>query len=188
MTFRHNCHSAAEKFFRSGCKALALEAPAGAVPTWFATGLVSWFAAQGLRLAVVHFSPAPDWGDAGKDTWKFRQAGANPVALTAPGLCQISYSYLDNAGFDLSAILNRLAPFADLILVVGPAPGPLPRIVLVESGAPSRFRESPEVIAWVDPGASASAPPVFSPRQIPELGRYLLARLSDEYDRKGNRH
>lgn len=187
MTSLHYCHSAAEKFSRSGCKALAIEAPAGTVPTWFATGLVSWFAAQGLRLAVVHFSPAPDRGDAGKDTWKFRHAGANPVALTAPGLCQISYSYSENAGFDLFAILNRLSPFADLILVVGLDPGPLPRIVLVESGASSQFQESPEVIALVDPGASAPAPPVFTPRHIPELGRYLLARLSDEYDRKGNR-
>lgn len=166
---------------------MAVVGAAGIVPTWLTVSLISWFTAQGLRLAVVHYSPSPDLGDAGKDTWKFRQAGADPVALTAPGLCQISYSYSENVGFDLSAVLNRLAPFADLILVVGLDPGPLPRIVLVDSGAPSLFGESPEVIALIDPGASASAPPVFTPRHIPELGRYLLARLSDEYT-EGNCH
>jgi len=160
-----------------GCKALALEASAGCDPSRFVRALVAWFARHGIRPAVLHCCPDLDLGDAGKDTEKFRRAGANPVALAAPGLRQITYTLPEDAESRLFRLRQFLAPHVDLVLVEGAAPGSLPRVVLLDPGASPRLWESPEVLALVCPKAVKAAVPVFRPHQTAELGRYLMSRL-----------
>ncbi len=158
-------------------QALSLEGPAGPAKTRLLAALVSWFAAQGRRVGVVHESPEPDWGDAGKDTFKFRQAGASPVVLAAPGLCQITYVIPANHDFALKQALAALAPSADLILVDGPARGLLPQVIMREAGSGPQLPDSPEIIALVSPEPQSAPVPVFSPDHIPELGFHILNRL-----------
>ncbi len=167
----------AERFSETGCKALALEGPSGPAKTRLIAALVTWLAAQGLRLAVVQGNPELDLGDQGKDTWKFRQAGANPVALAASGLCQITYASDEDTDFPLFQILIDLAPHADLILVVGLDQSPLPRVVMIDSVASYKSQDNPDALALVSPEPVEAAIPVFQARQIPELGRYILSRL-----------
>lgn len=157
-------------------RTVCLQGPAGPVKTRLLAALVSWFAAQGLKVAVVHLSPELESGDTGKDTWKFRQAGANPVALAAPGLCQITYVILENRDFALKQALAVLAPTSDLILVDGPAPGRTPRVIILEAGSSPHPPDDSEIIALISPGRQATpgSPPVFQPAQIPELGRHIL--------------
>ena len=90
--------------------------------------------AQGLRVAVLKHShhPDPDLGEQGKDTWRYRQAGAQTVALAAPGLLQITYSFSGEP--PLEQVLADLAVKADLVLVEGYKTGPLPKVAVLESG------------------------------------------------------
>jgi molybdopterin-guanine dinucleotide biosynthesis protein MobB len=141
--------------------------------------LVSWFAAQGLRVAVVNVSPELEVGDTGKDTGKFRQAGANPVVLAAPGVCQITYVIPENQDFALKQALAALTPSADLILIDGPARGLLPKVILMEAGSSPQLSDSHEIIALLSPEPRAAPTPVFQPDQIPELGRHILNCLRE---------
>jgi molybdopterin-guanine dinucleotide biosynthesis protein B len=178
---------AAERFLETGCTALAFEGPSGSAKTRLIAALVSWFAAQGLRVAVVHDSPDLDLGDQGKDTWKFRQAGANPVALAAPGLCQITYAIPEDTDFPLFQVLTALTPHADLILVQGLDHSLLPRVVMIEPGASPTWRDNSEAIALISPEPVEAAIPVFQPHQIPELSRHILSRLKYGNNSKNTR-
>ena len=97
--------------------------------------LLEWFAAQGLRVAVLKHSHHQHLGDDGKDTWRYRQAGGRLVALAAPGLLQITRSGPEEPPLD--EILAELAPDADLILVEGYKTSDLPKVGLAPPDAAS---------------------------------------------------
>jgi molybdopterin-guanine dinucleotide biosynthesis protein MobB len=160
-------------FSTTGCKTLFIEGPSGPAKTGLIATLVSWLAAQGWRPAVARFSPELDLGDAGKDTWKFRRAGANPVTLAAPGLLQTTSAIDTDADVTLFQVLTALAPYADLILVEGLEQSFLTQ----EPGASLELGENPGAIALVSQEPVAAIIPVFQPHQIEELGRHILNRL-----------
>jgi len=160
-------------FSKTGCKALVIEGPSGPVKTGLIAALVSWLAAQGRRPAVACFRPEFDLGDTGKDTWKFRRAGANPVALAAPGLLQTTSAIDADADATPSQVLAALAPYADVILVEGLEQS----FPTKEPGASLELGEKPGAIALVSQDPVTAIIPVFQPHQIEELGRHILNRL-----------
>ncbi|MCL4502808.1 MAG: molybdopterin-guanine dinucleotide biosynthesis protein B, partial [Deltaproteobacteria bacterium] len=108
-------------------KALSIVGFSGSGKTELICLLLDWLIRQGIRVAVLKHTHHLDPGDRGKDTWRFRQAGARAVALAAPGLLQVSRSFPEEP--PLPMILESLSPEADLILVEGYKSGPLPKIV-----------------------------------------------------------
>ena len=177
MTFSSPGAPTEKRFPQTGGNTIAIEGPWGSEKTGLILGLVSWFTAQGLRPAVASFSPALDLGDTGKDTAKFRRAGASPVALLAPGLCQITSAVAEEPQTALLKTLAGLAADADLVLVEGLGRNPLPRVVLIDSDPSSNWRDAPEVIALVSSRPVNADVPVFRPHEIPEVGRHILSRL-----------
>jgi molybdopterin-guanine dinucleotide biosynthesis protein B len=137
--------------------------------------LLEWFTAQGLRAAVLKHSHQQRLGDDGKDTWRYRQAGGRLVALAAPGLLQITRSIPKEP--PLAEILAELARDADLILVEGYKTSALPKIGLVASGAAATLPDYPSLVAWVSASELATDLPVFHPRQVAEIGRFIQDQL-----------
>ncbi len=137
--------------------------------------LLEWFTAQGLKAAVLKHSHQQRLGDDGKDTWRYRQAGGRLVALAAPGLLQITRSHPGEP--PLSEILAELARDADLILVEGYKSSSLPKLGLVASGAAVTLPDYPGLVAWVSALELATDLPVFHPRQVAEIGRFIQDRL-----------
>ena len=113
----------------SMAKALSIVGPSGSGKTELICRLLAWFERRGLRVAVLKHTHHRDLGDRGKDTWRFRQAGAALVALAAPGLLQVNRPF--PAEPPLSEVLASLSPEVDLILVEGYKSGPLPKIVVL---------------------------------------------------------
>jgi molybdopterin-guanine dinucleotide biosynthesis protein MobB len=154
-----------------GDKAIALVGPSNSGKTVLICRLLEWFTAQGLRPAVLKHSHHQQLGDHGKDTGRYRQAGARLVALASPGLFQITRSSAEEP--PLLTVLAELAPAADLILVEGYKTSDLPKLGLAppEAGAP--LPDYPRLIAWVSPRPLPTDLPVFHPRQVPEIGRFI---------------
>jgi molybdopterin-guanine dinucleotide biosynthesis protein MobB len=138
-------------------------------------GLLTWFAAQGLKVAVLKHSHKQHLGDEGKDTWRYRQAGGQVVALAAPGLVQLTQVY--PAEPPLPEVLERLAPGHDLVLVEGYKTSALPKIGVRGPQAASDLPDYPNLVAWVSPVPLATGLPVFHPRQVAEIGGFILGRL-----------
>ena len=156
-------------------KALAIVGPSNSGKTELICRLLEWFTAQGLRAAVLKHSHHQHLGDDGKDTWRYRQAGARLVALAAPGLLQITRSSVEEPPLD--AILAELAPAADLILVEGYKTSDLPKVALAPPDAASPLPDYPHLVAWVSAWPLPTNLPVFHPLQVEEMGRFIRDQL-----------
>ena len=137
--------------------------------------LLEWFSAQGLRVAVLKHSHHQHLGDDGKDTWRYRQAGAPLVALAAPGLLQITRVSPEEPPLD--AVLAELAPGADFILVEGYKTSDLPKIALAPPDATSPLPDYPRLVAWVSARPLPTRLPVFNPLQVAAIGRFIQNQL-----------
>jgi molybdopterin-guanine dinucleotide biosynthesis protein MobB len=140
--------------------------------------LLPWLTARGLRVAVLKHSHHPDMGlgEQGKDTWRYRQAGAHTVALAAPGLLQVTRSFAGEP--PLEQVLAALAAEADLVLVEGYKTGPLPKVAVLGPDAGDQAPDYPHLIALVSDHVVKTRLPVFQPQQIEELGRCLYEYLT----------
>ena len=88
--------------------------------TTFLTEVVSLLAGEGVRVGVVknHGHAAGGVDQEGKDTWKYTQAGANPVVLSASGQYAIFTSTPD-APATREELVARIAGDVDLVVVEG---------------------------------------------------------------------
>jgi molybdopterin-guanine dinucleotide biosynthesis protein B len=152
-------------------KIISFVGPSDSGKTTLIVKLVAWFRSQGLKAAVLKHSHKTDLGDEDKDTGKFRRAGAHFVALTAPDLLQVSYSFPGEPPLD--GVLAALAPQADLVLVEGYKSSPLPKIALVGRDREEVLPDSSRVVALVSADHLESALPVFHPDQVAEIGRFI---------------
>jgi len=156
-------------------KAIAIVGSSNSGKTELICRLLEWFVAQGVRVAVLKHSHHQQVGDDGKDTWRYRQAGGRLVALTAPGLVQITRACPGEPS--LPAVLAELAPAVDLILVEGYKTSDLPKVGLAPPEAASPLPDYPRLVAWVSALPLATPLPVFHPRQVAELGRFIQNQL-----------
>ena len=156
-------------------KALSIVGFSGSGKTELICRLLDWLVRQGLRVAVLKHTHHRDLGDRGKDTWRFRQAGAPVVALAGPGFLQITRAYPEEP--QLAAALATLASGVDLILVEGYKSGSLPKIVVLNP----EIQESPpqytQVIATVSQDSAVGAGPVFQPGEVAAMGALIRAHL-----------
>ena len=167
--------SLSEKTFGKRYKALALVGTSNSGKTELICRLLEWFAQQGIRAAVLKHSHHQRIGDDGKDTGRYRRAGARLVALAAPGLLQITRSSPVEPPLD--AILAELAPGADLILVEGYKTSHLPKVGLAPPDAAAPLPGYSGLVAWVSGRPLPTRLPVFHPLQVEEIGRFILDRL-----------
>lgn len=156
-------------------KVISLVGPSGSGKTTLICRLLGWFGAQGLKVAVLKHSHKPGLGDDGKDTGKFRRAGARTVALAAPGLLQIS-SFLPHDP-PLDAVLAAVAPDADLVLVEGYKTSSLPKIAMVGHDLEEVLPDFSRVIALVSSHPVESSLPGVEHRQVAELGLFIKEYL-----------
>lgn len=128
---------------------------------------------QGLRVAALkHSHKTLDVDRPGKDTWRFRQAGAQAVVLAAPGLLQVTHFPPDDP--PLAAALAALPSDLDCILVEGYKRGPLPKFVFAPPGAgPGDLASYQHTLAYISDAAIPTELPVFSRDQALEILAFL---------------
>jgi molybdopterin-guanine dinucleotide biosynthesis protein B len=149
--------------------------PSGSGKTTLICRLLDRFQTQGLKVAVLKHSHKAGLGDQGKDTGQFRRAGAQAVALAAPGLLQISRFFPGEP--PLTAALAALAAEVDLVLVEGYKTSSLPKIAFVGPTLEKLVPEPSDIVALVSPAPVESPLPVFHPRGIPELASFIKEYL-----------
>ena len=159
-------------------KAIAFVGFADSGKTELICRLLPGLAARGLKVAVLKHSHHKDLEhiDHGKDTWRYRQAGAHTVALAAPGLLQVTSR--SSGEPSLEQVLAALAAHADLVLVEGYKTGPLPKVAVLGPGAGTEAPTYPYLIALVSDGPVDSQLPVFQSHQVEELGHWLYDYLT----------
>jgi molybdopterin-guanine dinucleotide biosynthesis protein B len=131
---------------------------------------------QGWRVAVIkhtHKTVEPD--PPGKDTWRFRQAGAQVVALAGPGILQVTQTMVAEPALD--QILAALPRDLDLILVEGYKHSDLPKLVFL-TPATSELTKLTQVMAFISDTPVDTALPVFGREQVEALWDFLQQWLT----------
>lgn len=156
-------------------KALSIVGLSGSGKTELICRLLENLVHRGLQVAVLKHTHHCDPGDRDKDTWRFRQAGAQVAALAAPGLLQVYRGF--PAEPPLAEILAALSPETDLVLVEGYKLGPLPKLAVVGREASGHLPDYPNLLALVSDLPLVTDLPVFRPDQVKEIARFILTFL-----------
>ncbi|MGG1662036.1 molybdopterin-guanine dinucleotide biosynthesis protein B [Brevibacillus sp. NRS-1366] len=98
--------------------------------TTLLTKLIPLLEQSGLRVGVVKHDGGHDfeWDQPGKDTWRYREAGASLVAITS----KTKTAIVEQRPSSLSSLVERLTQAgADLVLVEGFKHEDFPKLVLL---------------------------------------------------------
>ncbi len=158
--------------------AVAVVGPSNCGKTELICKLISLAHKRGYRVAAVkHSHKIPEVDHPGKDTWRFRQAGAQVVALAAPSLLQVTQFLADDPS--AATVLAALPGHLDFVLVEGYKRGPLPKLVFIpREAAGSDLPTHQEVIAYISDAVLNPELPVFSRDQAPEILDFILQWLT----------
>jgi molybdopterin-guanine dinucleotide biosynthesis protein B len=143
---------------------------------------------SGLTVAVVkHCSHGFDCGGKEKDSSKYLAAGAEGVALAAPGRTALLTSH-DREG-DLAGFGAEYFGSADLVLVEGGKSNPgLRKIEVLRQGHSDQLQTPlQELAALVADYDVAIDRPRFHPDQVNEIADWII-RFLDLKPRSGNSH
>jgi len=162
-------------------KAIGFIGPSGSGKTTLIERLIAALAARGLRVsALKHAHHGFDIDRPGKDSFRFREAGATQVLVAAPHRWALMTELRDAAGADLAELLGRLAP-CDLVLVEGFRADPgIAQIEVRAPGAAPAEPAAPNRIALVcdDPSVSAERSlPRFARDDVQAIAHFIVQTL-----------
>lgn len=133
---------------------IGLAGYSGSGKTTFLEKLVGELKSRGYRVGVVkHTHQQVQFDQPGKDTWRFARAGADVVALAAPGGVKVVSQFEgDPAPEEVLAMISGV----DLVIVEGYKRGKWPKIEVFHRGVSRRPAVPPEellaVVGEASPG------------------------------------
>lgn len=148
----------------------------GAGKTTFLEKLIKELKNRGLRVAVIkHHVHHADIDRPGKDTWRFAGAGADVVALSAPGKVGLFLN------IDGEMELDRLAGMmgdVDIVLTEGYKRGNKPKIEVARSAFTKKLVSDPaDLIALVSDALWPLNVPVFGLDDCAGAADFLIGRF-----------
>jgi molybdopterin-guanine dinucleotide biosynthesis adapter protein len=140
--------------------------------------LLPWFRARGLTVNVIkHSHHSIELEPPGKDSARFRSAGAGEVLIASPYRYAIVRELNGEAEPPLAELAARLS-HADLVIVEGFAREPMPRLEVVRpsTGIAPLYRTDVEIIAIATDDAPAldTSLPALALGDIAGIGGFIL--------------
>ena len=160
---------------------VAFAAPSGTGKTTVIEQVVRAMVGRGLRVGVLKADAHRVVLDTpGKDSWRFAEAGAGPVAVLSAERLAL-FEHLDGE-VTLVSVVDRLFPDVDIVLVEGFRRSGMPTVRVHRVDGPSTEGWEPplNVVAWASDGDPGTTLPVF-PLAAPErLAEWLIDFDRDE--------
>lgn len=148
----------------------------GAGKTTLIERLIPRFTAQGLRISLIkHAHHGFDLDRSGKDTFRFREAGATEVFLGSSQRWVLMHELQGRAEPTLEQQLALMSP-CDLVLVEGFKDTPIPKLEVhrAANGKPLIHPENPNVIAIASDFPIDSPLPWFNLDDIDAIADFIL--------------
>ena len=153
----------------------------GSGKTTLLAHLIPYYTGLGLKLAVVkHAHHDFDIDQAGKDSYRHRQAGASEVLVTSDQRWALMHELHGAEEPTLQAHLARLSP-CDLVLVEGFKHAPIPKLEIhrVANGKPLLFPQDPYIVAIAADTSLTTTLPCFDLNAIEAIGQFILKTLDN---------
>lgn len=161
-------------------KLLGVAGFSGAGKTTLIEGVLPRLALQGVRVSVIkHAHHGFDIDRPGKDTYRFREAGAFEVLVGSAR----RWVLMHEVGAEeptLEEQVGRLSP-CDLVIVEGYKSHRIPKIEVHRPvlGHPCLFERDPDVIAVASDGTIAFGGPVLPLNDIDLITQFIMEFLDD---------
>ncbi|MFC7420450.1 molybdopterin-guanine dinucleotide biosynthesis protein B [Iodobacter arcticus] len=153
----------------SAQRVLGIAGWSGSGKTTLIEKLLPELAQLGLSVSVIkHTHHAVQFEPEGKDTTRFRAAGAGEVLLASPQ----GFALLHQGALPLNELLARLAP-VDLVLVEGFKAAAIPKIAVCRAGFP--VLDDEHIIAIASDFSPDSHLPVFDLNQAAAIAAFIAA-------------
>jgi len=140
--------------------------------------IVRLLKARGLRVAVIKHAPKGfDLDRPGKDSWRFREAGADAVVLQGPGEIALLKK---TDGSLTSADIERLIPDVDLIIKEGFKQDTENRIEVFRANVSGRqplCLDDPSIIALASDTSHAVSVPRFDLNDADGISAFIVTKL-----------
>lgn len=138
--------------------------------------LIPFFTGQGLTLALIkHAHHDFDIDQAGKDSYRHRQAGASEVLVSSAQRWALMHELRGAEEPGLQAHLARLSP-CDLVLVEGFKREPIPKLEIHRqaNAKPLLFTQDPHIVAIATDAPIETTLPRFDLNAIEAIGFFIL--------------
>jgi molybdopterin-guanine dinucleotide biosynthesis protein B len=150
----------------------------GSGKTTLAECVLKLLISRGMTVSVIkHTHHAVDLETPGKDTWRFRAAGASQVLLASAARWVLMQELHGAPEPELPALLATLAP-CDLALVEGFRRHAIPRLEVYRAanGTAPMYPDDPHIIAVATDTALPTALPTFGLEDYEGVARFILDR------------
>lgn len=175
-TLRLGAETKSEKSRANRPVALSFVGASGSGKTTLLVTVIKELVRRGLKVAALKHTHKPVEVDLeGKDTWRFRAAGASGAALVGDERAAVFY---DLPAAEPTARLKDWFPEADLVLVEGFKRGPSPKVVVFRQGVSEPLIPPPEGILAIY-GDVAAARSAGLPGDVPGFSWGEEEKLSD---------
>jgi molybdopterin-guanine dinucleotide biosynthesis protein B len=133
--------------------------------------------------AIKHAHHSFDIDHPGRDSFKFREAGARQVALISPKRWALMHEYRDEEEPDFDEILSHIGP-SDLVLVEGYKGGPFPKVEARSSRSLTQEAlsgDDPHIVAIASDGETYNGElPGFDVNDIGAIADFITEHLGIE--------
>lgn len=160
-------------------KAMGFAGYSGSGKTTLIEQLIPLLRAGGVTVSLIkHTHHGFDVDRPGKDSYRFREAGAAEVLLAGDQRWVLMHEHRDTPEPALDALLARMTP-VDLVLVEGFRATAIPKIEVhrPEAGHPLLFERFDNVIAVATNTVLDLPLPVLDLNDPPAIARFILAAL-----------
>lgn len=143
--------------------------------------LLEEFTRRGLKVsAIKHAHHSFDVDHPGRDSYKFREAGARQVALVSPKRWALMHELRDEEKPDLEEILSHIGP-CDLVLIEGYKGGPHPKVEARSTRSLTQEAlsdDDPQIVAVASDGdTDTGALPGFNVNDISGIADFIAGHL-----------
>lgn len=136
--------------------------------------------------AIKHAHHSFDIDHPGRDSFKFREAGARQVALISPKRWALMHEFRDEEEPDFDEILSHIGP-CDLVLVEGYKGGPFPKVEARSSRSLTQeplSGDDPHIVAIASEGDTNTGElPGFDVNDIVAIADFITGHLGVEKTR-----
>jgi len=152
----------------------------GSGKTTLITQILPLLRQRGLRVsALKHAHHGFDIDRPGKDSYRYREAGAEEVMLVADGRWALLHEGAEDDDMSLQAVVCRMAP-VDILLVEGFKMAHIPKIEVYRPslGRPPFYSEDSEVVAIAsDAAIETDGRPALSLNDPVQVAGFILAQV-----------
>jgi molybdopterin-guanine dinucleotide biosynthesis protein B len=162
-------------------KVFGIAGTSGSGKTTLVEKLLAHLAGKGIKVAAIKHSHHDfDIDYPGKDSHRFRMAGAHAVLISSPRRLALIRELEGEAEPTLERMLSMLAP-CDLVLVESFRSGDFPKVEVYrpETGKPPRWSEDPAVIAVATDALPTTDLPRFRLDDVAGIARFVLENARD---------